>query len=143
MRPRRRGRGESGIGVDRRERGTVSAFVAVLTLACLLAAGLSLDGGRIVAARLQISDIAANAARAGAQHVAGLRGGERTLDPARAEAAARRVLAAAGASGSVRVSDRSITVTASTSQPMLLLRLAGVASRTVSASATARPEEGP
>lgn len=138
-----RGRGEPGTRAERRERGTVSAFVVVLALACLLAAGLSLDGGRIVAARLQVGDIAANAARAGAQHVAGLRGGERSLDPARAEAAARRVLTAAGATGAVRVSGRSITVTASTTQPMLLLRLAGVTSRTVSATATARPEEGP
>lgn len=124
------------------ERGTVTAFVVGLTLACLLAAGLALDGGRIVAARLQVSDVAANAARAGAQQVVGLRSGDLSLDPARAEAAARRVLDAARATGSVEVSGRSITVTASLTQAMLLLRLAGVSSRTVSATATARSEQG-
>ena len=126
----------------RGERGTVTAFVVGLTLACLLAAGLALDGGRIVAARLQVEDVAANAARAGAQQVVGLRAGDPSLDPTRAEAAARRVLAAAGATGSVEVSGRSITVTATSSQSMVLLRLAGVASRTVSATATARSEPG-
>ena len=127
----------------RGEHGSVSAFVVALTLACLLAAGLALDGGRLVAARLQVDDIAANAARAGAQQVVGLRAGERSLDPSRAEAAARQVLAAAGASGSVRVAGRSITVTASRTQSMLLLGLAGLASRTVTASATAQAKEGP
>ena len=124
------------------ERGTATAFIVGLTLACLLAAGLALDGGRIVAARLQMADVAENAARAGAQEVVGVRAGELSLDPARAEAAAREVLAAAGATGSVRVRDRAITVTATTTQSMVLLRLAGVGTRTVSATATARSEDG-
>jgi len=124
------------------DRGTATAFIIGLTLACLLAAGLALDGGRIVAARLQMADVAENAARAGAQQVTGLRAGELSLDPDRAEGAAREVLAAAGATGSVRISGRSITVTATTVQSMLLLRLAGVSSRAVSATATARSEQG-
>jgi hypothetical protein len=123
-------------------RGTTSTFVVSLTLACLLAAGLALDGGRIVASRIAMADIAASAARAGAQEVVGLRGGERSLDPARARAAAGRVLAAAGATGTVEVRPDSVTVRASTSTSMVLLGLAGIGDRTVAATATARAEQG-
>ena len=71
------------------ERGTVSTFVVALTFACLLSAGLVLDGGRIVAARLEAADVAGNAARAGAQQVIGLRAGEPRLDLVRARARLR------------------------------------------------------
>ena len=124
------------------ERGTVSAFIVVLVLACLMAAGLALDGGRIVAARVEVTDIAGNAARAAAQQVDGLRSGEPQLDPARARAAAEQVLSAAGASGSVDVRGTSVTVTATTNQPMLLLRLVGISQKRVSATASARAEAG-
>ncbi len=126
----------------RGERGTVSTFVVVLTLACLLAAGLALDGGRIVAARVATADIAGNAARAGAQQVVGVRVGEHTLDLARARTAALQTLAAAGATGSVSVSPQSITVTATVSSSMLLLHLVGIDHRVVTATATAEPEVG-
>jgi hypothetical protein len=124
------------------ERGTVSAFVVALTLACLLSAGLVLDGGRIVAARLEAADVAGNAARAGAQQVIGLRAGEPRLDPARARSAAQAVLAAAGVAGTVTVDGRSVTVTARITESMLLLQLVGIGSRTVDATTTARLEDG-
>jgi hypothetical protein len=124
------------------ERGTISAFVVVLVLACLMAAGLALDGGRIVAARVQVTDIAGNAARAAAQQVDGLRSGAPALDPNRARAAAQHVLEAAGATGSVDVRGTSVTVTATTDESLLLLRLVGISHRTVSATATARAEAG-
>jgi hypothetical protein len=125
-----------------REQGTVTAFVAAIAAACLLAAGLALDGGRLVAARIEVADVAAHAARAGAQHVTGLRAGEPRLDPEPAIAAALAVVHAAGASGSAFVEGRSITVTAQVTRSMVLLQLAGVGPRTISASATARAEEG-
>ena len=124
------------------ERGTVSAFVVALTFACLLSAGLVLDGGRIVAARLEAADVAGSAARAGAQQVIGLRAGEPRLDPVRARSAAQGVLSAAGATGTVTVDGGSVTVTARTTESMLLLRLVGIGSRTVEATTTARLEDG-
>jgi hypothetical protein len=126
----------------RDERGLVSTFVVVVTMACLLAAGLVLDGGRLVAGRLQAADVAGNAARAGAQQLVGLRAGAVSVDPGPATAAARGVLSAAGADGSVTVEGRSVTVTAHIRQSMVLLRIVGIDQRTVSASATARAEEG-
>jgi hypothetical protein len=146
---RRGGDNRSAPGVEgarcldaRSERGTVSAFVVALSFACLLAAGLALDGGRIVAARIEVADVAGNAARAGAQHLVGLRAGQPVIDPGPARAAAEQVLAASGASGTVSVSARSITVTARTTRSLSLLALVGVGSRTVEATATARMEEG-
>ena len=129
-------------GRDAGELGTVSAFVVALTFACLLSAGLVLDGGRIVAARLEAADVAGSAARAGAQQVIGLRAGEPRLDPVRARSAAQAVLSAAGATGTVTVDVRSVTVTARATESMLLLRLVGIGSRTVEATTTARLEDG-
>ena len=130
------------MGVAPADRGTVSAFVVALTFACLMSAGLALDGGRIVAARLEAADVAGNTARAGAQQVIGLHAGEPRLDPVRARRAAQAVLAAAGVTGTVTVDGRSITVTARITESMLLLRLVGIGSRTVDATTTARLEDG-
>jgi hypothetical protein len=120
----------------------VSAFVVGLTFACLLSGGLVLDGGRIVAARLDVADAAGNAARAGAQQVVGLRAGEPKLDPVRARRAAQDVLSAEGVMGTVTVDGRSVTVTARTTASMLLIRLVGIEGRTVEATTTARLEDG-
>ncbi len=128
-----RGRGEAGF---------VSAFVVALTLACLMAAGLALDGGRLVAARVQVADVAGQAARAGAQQVVGVRAGHLELDPAAARSAAERVLSAAGASGHVAVGRLAVTVQAEEAEDLLLLRLVGLGRRTVTATATAQVEEG-
>ncbi|MCZ7532606.1 MAG: pilus assembly protein TadG-related protein [Acidimicrobiia bacterium] len=51
------------------EHGAVSTFLAVIALALLMAGGLAIDGGRKVNALRQVSHIADNAARAGAQAV--------------------------------------------------------------------------
>lgn len=123
------------------DRGTVTAFVAGVTLALLLAAGLVFDGGRIVDARLEAADVAGAAARAGAQATTGLRAGARRLDPARAHAAASAALQATGHSGTVAVSATEVRVTVSVTRRMTLLGLAGVGPRTVTATRTARPAD--
>ena len=51
------------------ERGSITAFFAVLSVALILCAGLVLDGGRLLAERRTLSDLAAGAARAGAQAI--------------------------------------------------------------------------
>ena len=51
----------------RDERGRVTAFVVVITTACLLFAGLVLDGGLALAAKTKAIGQAQEAARAGAQ----------------------------------------------------------------------------
>ena len=86
----------------RGDQGQVTAFVAVITLALMLVAGLVLDAGLALSAKVQALDLAHAAARAGAQELdlALYRTtGQASLDPARAVAAADGWLAAAGAQG--------------------------------------------
>ena len=62
------------------ELGSITAFVAVLAITFIACAGLAVDGGRLVAARVQLADHAENAARAGVQEVTSLRSGEPDID---------------------------------------------------------------
>jgi Flp pilus assembly protein TadG len=79
------------------DQGAVSTFVAVIAVAMLMAAGLAIDGGRKINTLREASNLADNAARAGAQAVDldTLRTtGELRLDPYRAEQAVGDYLAA-------------------------------------------------
>ena len=109
----------------RTEEGTISAFVAVLTIALLAVAGLAYDGGQIIRSTAEARDLAGAAARAGAQQLAieQVHAGRAWLDTAAAEQAATALLAATGASGAVRVTDTDVAVTVTVTQPMRLLPL--------------------
>lgn len=126
------------------ESGTVTAFVAVITMAVLMAAGLVLDGGLMLAARRQAVDSATGAARAGAQAVTpdALRHRERTVDPTAATAAAHAHLRRAGLSGSVVVSGDRVSVTVTVTQSLTLLRLVGLSTASVGGTGEARIVRG-
>mgnify|MGYP000956842081 CR=1 FL=1 len=64
-----------------RDKGVITGFVVGLVLSFTAVAGLAVDSGRIVSARVSASDHAENAARVGAQEVTLLRLGWRFLDP--------------------------------------------------------------
>lgn len=122
---------------DEGEAGSVSAFVAVVAVGLIMVTGMAYDGGQIVAAQATARDLAASAARAGAQEVDldRLRStGDAMLDPDRATAAAQAFLAQAGFTGSTRVAGSSITVTVTVRQPM---RILPVPDRMVTATDTA------
>lgn len=127
------------------ERGVVGLYVAVVFTAVLLIAGLLVDGGAIRTGRREAGDVAARAARAGAQEIDVdllMSTGVVELDPASASAAARSFLGAAGWAGSVEVGARTVTVSVQRSVPMRLLSMVGVADKTVIATRTARAAEG-
>jgi Flp pilus assembly protein TadG len=129
----------------RDEQGSVTAFFAVITVALILCAGLVLDGGRLLAERRSLSDLAASAARAGAQAISidDLRNsGASALDPTAAAEAARAYLTGEGETGDVLVAGDTVTVTVSHETPMVLLNLAGVAPRRVTATESARTVRG-
>lgn len=133
------------MGRWRSEDGSVTVFVVGLTLALMMVAGLVFDGGRILAARRQAHDLADNAARAAAQAVDldALRSGAPVeLDPLAAQVAAEDYLAATGHTGTVLVSADSVEVTVTITTPMVLLQIAGVSERTVTASGQARLVRG-
>ena len=113
------------------DRGSVGVYVVVVALGLLVAAGLVLDGGAAFAARGAAATAAQQAARAGADALdpASLRNPSPTglaVDASAARSAANRVLAAAGATGTVTVSGSAVTVTARVDRPSYLLAAVGV-----------------
>ena len=106
------------------ERGSITAFVAVVATALVLVAGMAYDGGQVIRAHNAARNDAERAARAGAQQIDlnYLRAtNEPRLDPAAAEAAAVEYLERAGVRGTATVSDASVTVTVTAVQSMLIL----------------------
>lgn len=119
------------------ERGSITAFVAVVATALVLVAGMAYDGGQVIRAHNAARNNAERAARAGAQQIDLdlLRAtNEPRLDPAAAEAAAVDYLERAGVSGTATASDSSVTVTVTAVQRMLILP---GADRTIVVSETA------
>jgi hypothetical protein len=127
------------------EDGMVTAFVVIFTLALLLMAGLVLDGGLSLAAKVQAIDDAQAAARAGAQAIdipTYRASGQITLDASQASADAEHYLAAAGHTGTVVVNGDQVTVTVTITQPTQILDLAGIDHLTETGTGTATAEQG-
>ncbi len=127
------------------ESGMVTAFVVIFTSALIVMAGLVLDGGLALSAKVQAIDDAQAAARTGAQAVdipTYRYTGQITLDPAQATADAERYLAVAGHTGTVEVNGEQVTVTVTISEPTQILSLAGIGHLSVSGTGTATAEQG-
>ena len=121
------------------DKGSISAFVVVMTLVVIVCAGLAVDGARIIGGKVAAADHAENAARVAAQELASVHGGELALDPARARAAADAYLSAHGLSGVVTVTPEKVIVTVSQTVSMTLLTLVGLSSKVVSATRSSAP----
>ena len=128
------------------ERGSITAFVAVISFALVMVAGMVYDGGQIVAAQAEARAVASKAARAGAQEVdtGSIRAtGRPTLHPARARTAAQRYLDEAGVPGTVTVSGDTVRVTVRITQEMRILPMPDrVVTATDAATAVTDPEGG-
>lgn len=111
--------------------GVVSGFVVSLLLGLLLAGGMVVDVGRILATREQLSVIALRAGRTGAQEVVGIHSGAPRIDPQRGGRAASEVLRTLDVEGHVAVDGRAITVAVTRVVNMTILGLIGVPSRSV------------
>src|SRR2546423_3383833 len=106
--------------------GQVTPFVVILTIALIAFAGLVLDAGMALSAKVQALDAAQAAARAGAQQLDVTEYREHNiaqLDPPSAEAAARGWLASAGLDGTVAATVETVTVTVRRSTRTQLLQL--------------------
>ena len=128
------------------EEGMVTAFVVVFTLALLAMAGLVLDGGLALAAKVHAIDDAQAAARAGAQAIdipLYRSTGTITLDPAQAVADAQGFLAAAGEHSSASVAGETVTVNVTITQPTQILSIVGVDQLTVTGTGSATAQQGP
>jgi len=129
--------------LSRYERGSISGFVVVLSMTFVACAGLAFDGGRMIAARVEATDAAENAARAGAQQVTSLRSGNPTIDKSAATISAKRFLETIGITGVATADENSVTVTTNIKVPMILLGIFGVRDRSVSAVRSAQPFTSP
>lgn len=127
----------------RREHGGATIFVLGMSLVLMLCAGLVIDGGMGINARMRVADDAEQAARAGANavDVAQLRsGGALAIDPGLAQAMANDYLRARGYDGgqfTVAVNVDSVSVRLRDSSETTMLKLIGINQYPVSARATA------
>lgn len=127
----------------RNDSGSITAFVVMLTMTFVACAGLAVDGGRMVAAKVQLADQAENAARAGTQEITGLRTGDPQVDVERAISTAQDFMTRHEIHGQVVATSSEVTVTTSRVVSMSLLSLFGVGSRLVTAQRSARPVTAP
>ena len=129
----------------RTERGSVIVFTTIWVTAVLMGVAVLNDGARLLNAHRKAFNLAESAARAGSQEVDAerLRGsGVKELDAARAQSRALAYLGSAGYPGSASADAEGISVTVSFTQPLGMLRLLGLTSRQVTATASARPAQG-
>lgn len=128
----------------RGERGTATAFVVGMAVVLLACAGLVVDGGTALNARMRLADDVEQAARAGAQQIDqdALRGsGVLRLDTAAATARSQGYISGLGyTNAGVQVNGDEITVAARDVVSTKLLTLIGINSFDVSANATAVAE---
>ncbi|MEB8338044.1 pilus assembly protein TadG-related protein [Streptomyces endophyticus] len=126
----------------RRDEGQATVFVVLITVAVLMFAGLVLDGGLALAAKVRAIGEAQEAARRGAQALdlsAYRADGTLRLIPDQARDLAQRHLAATGDTGTVTATGDTVTVRVSARSSAQLLRVVGIQSFTVSASGSAHP----
>ena len=123
--------------------GSITAFVVMLAMTFVACAGLAVDGGRLVAAKVQLADQAENTARAGTQEITGLRTGDPKVDVDKAISTAQDFMTLHHIHGQVSATESEVTVTTTRVVPMSLLKLFGVGSRLISAQRSARPVTSP
>ena len=107
------------------DEGVVTAFVVGLVMTFIVCAGLGVDGGRLIAARLTLADHAENAARLAAQELTSLRTGFPKIDQSAAYQSALRYINYNNLTGEIDTSPESVTVTISQTVEMTLLGLFG------------------
>lgn len=125
--------------------GQATAFVAVMVTALILCAGLVIDGGLALSAKVRATDEAQSAARAGAGAIdlaTYRQSGTVVLDPTQATQTAEQYLTSTGDRGQVMVNGDTVTVQVEATQATQMLGIAGLHSFTVAASASATAVRG-
>ena len=91
-------------------RGSLSALTVCLVLSGMALVGLVFDGGASVNEYMKLSDIAENAARAGAQEIVGIRAGDAHIDSRAAVISSEKYLQSYGVVGEVSTTNDSVIV---------------------------------
>jgi Flp pilus assembly protein TadG len=115
--------------VHRNEQGSVTVFMVIIFSSLILLAGLVLDGGYTLAAKMRAISAADGAARAGAQAIQSTTyrdKGEVVFDASAATAAGDAYLQESGIEGTTTIENGVIVVRTKVPQSMAILGLAGV-----------------
>ncbi len=124
-----------------RERGSISAWLALSSIVMIMIVGVAVDLTGQVHAQQHARDVASQAARAGGQQLqAGqaIRGHGVAADPYQAAAAARTYLSTAGVDGTVNVAGDTIVVHTSDTYRTQFLSIVGINSMRVTGEGQAR-----
>jgi Flp pilus assembly protein TadG len=127
------------------ERGSATIFVLGFAMVLFAGAGLAIDGGRAINARDKATDVAEQAARAGADQLdqGALRnGGTVVLDQGAARARADSFVRVAGYAPTTTTTANAVTVRASATYRTALLGIIGINSIDVSGIASASSATG-
>ncbi|MFB8441189.1 TadE/TadG family type IV pilus assembly protein [Streptomyces niveus] len=127
----------------RRDRGSMSLFFALSSLAILMVMGLLVDGGGALNAANRSTSLAQEAARTAGQQIdpaQAIEGTAITIDPDAAVAVAQDYLAAANVRGDVEITDggQTLTVTVLDTYDTHFAQLVGVGTIDVTGTANAR-----
>ncbi|MEU7205404.1 pilus assembly protein TadG-related protein [Streptomyces sp. NPDC045470] len=125
-----------------RDRGSMSVFFALATVAILMVMGLLVDGGGALNAANRATSLAQEAARTAGQQLdpaQAVQGTAITIDPDAAAGAARDYLAAQGVQGGAAVTDggKNLTVTVTDTYHTYFAQFVGKSTITVTGTATA------
>ena len=126
-----------------RDRGSGTALGMFLIFVVLVLAATLLESGNTMRASSHATDVAQQAARAGADKLdLGALRNNATLriDPVAAKAAALAYLRQVGETGSVQATPTGVTVTVTLTRPRVLLPLVGIKTITVTSTASATPQ---
>ncbi|MFC5805321.1 TadE/TadG family type IV pilus assembly protein [Streptomyces formicae] len=135
-------RWRAALSVRGRDRGSMSLFFALSTVAILMVMGLLVDGGGALNAGNRATSLAQEAARTAGQQLdpaQAIEGTAITIDPDAAVAAAQDYLAAAGVEGDVQITDggQTLHVTVHDSYDTYFAQFVGVGAITVTGTANA------
>lgn len=120
----------------RNERGSVSGMVVCLALSAVSLCGLVFDGGNFVNTYSQLSDLAENAGRVGAQNISGIRAGNAHINEREATAEMRIYLKNCGCTSSFHIEEQLVQVTLRRNVKVRILGIVGATSRNVTATRT-------
>jgi Flp pilus assembly protein TadG len=127
------------------QRGDATIMVIILVTSLLLIMGLVVDGSRLYRANDEARWLAEQAARAAAQQIdaSQVQQGDRpVIDLGPAAAEAQRVLADAGATGSLERTADGLRVETTVTTTPIVLQIAGVSTLTGTGEATVRLARG-
>ena len=126
----------------RRDRGSVSIWLAASGLVMIILVGLAVDLGGKVGAQQRAQDVARQAARAGGQQLqaaGAVRGDGVIVDPYAARRAAETYLAGSGMTGTASLVDgQTVHVTTTATYECTFLGIVGLSSFTVHGAADSR-----